>query len=186
VAVDLEEAAELDPVVAAAEAVRAENAVGRRDVRADLVGERADVVRGGDDRALAAAEALLDERPPGVVRRVQHVPALGLHPVAAELREARDAPHVGGHAEVLAQQLGGGLDLAQDGARPEQLDARRALRAAALPEQVHAPLDPLLRTLGHRRVRVVLVHDGDVVEDVLLLGEHAPQAVLDDRRDLVA
>ena len=33
---------------------------------------------------------------------------------------------------------------------------------------------------------VVLVHQREVVEDVLLLGQHAPQALLDDHRDLVA
>jgi hypothetical protein len=35
-------------------------------------------------------------------------------------------------------------------------------------------------------MRVVLVHDRQVVEDVLLLGAHAPQAVLDDHGELVA
>src|SRR3712207_9273112 len=37
--------------------------------------------------------------------------------------------------------------------------------------------------LGHRRLRVVLVHHREVEEDVLLLGEHAAQAVLHDRSE---
>ncbi len=34
-------------------------------------------------------------------------------------------------------------------------------------------------------MHVVLVHAGDVIKDVFLLGEHAPQPVLDDDRELV-
>ena len=46
--------------------------------------------------------------------------------------------------------------------------------------------DPLLRPVRHRRVRVVLVHQRQVVEDVLLLADHPAQPLLDDDRDLVA
>ena len=38
---------------------------------------------------------------------MQHVPAVDFDAVAAQLGEAGHAPHVGGHAEVLFQQLGG-------------------------------------------------------------------------------
>ena len=55
-----------------------------------------------------------------------------------------------------------------------------------LPQQVHPAQNPLLRILRHRRMPVVLVHQGDVVEDVLLIDDHPAQPVLDDHSDLVA
>src|SRR5690606_10951851 len=77
--------------------------------------------------------------------------------------------------------------LAEDGAGAEQLYPRRAfLRLAAVAEQVHALADAFLHALRHGRVRVVLVHHGDVVEDALALLVHPPQAVLDDHRQLVS
>lgn len=52
-------------------------------------------------------------------------------------------------------------------------------------QQIHSPQDAFSRAFGHRRVLIVLVHQGDVIVDVFLLGEHAAQAVLHDDRDLV-
>ena len=57
--------------------------------------------------------------------------------------------------------------------------------SGAAGEAVEAPDDPLVHALGLRRLRVVLVVDVDVVEDVLAVAEHAPDAVADDRRQLV-
>ena len=46
--------------------------------------------------------------------------------------------------------------------------------------------DALLDTLGHRRVAVVLVEQGQVVEDRLVFGVHPLEAVLRHHRQLVA
>ncbi len=59
-------------------------------------------------------------------------------------------------------------------------------RRAGVAQQVHAAQDAVLRALRHRRVHVVLVHQRQVVEDVLLLGDHPAQTLLDDHRDLIA
>ena len=69
---------------------------------------------------------------------------------------------------------------------PEQLHPRRLRRSAPARSRYMPAQDPLLGALGHRRVAVVLVHQREVVEDVLLLVDHPAQAVLDDHRDLVA
>ena len=187
-AIDLEEAAQLHPVVAAPEAVGAE----RREAaatgeRADLVGEGAHVVGRGDERAGVAVQALLDPRAAWLGRGMQPVPALDLQPLAAQLGEARHAPDVALDAEVLTQQLGTREHLAQDGARAEQLHPRRLRRhRGARTQQVHPGEDALLRAFRQRRLRVRLVEHGEVVEDVLLLAHHPAQAVLDDHRQLVA
>ena len=126
-AVDLEEVAQLPAVVGAAEAVGAQHPVARRHKGADLVGEHPDVVGGGDHRPLPAAEALLDPALARRLGRVQQVPALGVDRVAAELGEAGHAPDVRGHAPIVAQQVGGGDHLAQDGAAAQELHARPRL-----------------------------------------------------------
>ena len=195
-AVDLEEVAQRLAVVRAAEAVGAEHRVAPvADPLADLVGEGAHVVRRRDHRpGRAVGQALLDPREPRRLGGVEHVPAGDVDAVAAQLGEARRAPHVGDDAPVVLEHLGGGDHLAQDRPRAHELRAASAWRGssaaparrpAPLPEQVETLDDPLLDALGHRRVVVVLVHQGQVVEDVLLLGVHPPQPVRDDHRDLV-
>ena len=114
---------------------------------------------------------------------MQEVPALRAHPVAPQLVEARRAPDVGIDLEIVAQQIGGGDDLAQDRPAPHQLDPRR-LSFRALLQQVEALDDPRLGAFGHPRVRVVLVHQRHVVVAVLLLLVHPPDAFADDHDDL--
>src|SRR5215211_7092417 len=186
VAVNLEERAQRPPVVGAPVAVGAEHRVAAGDERADLVGVGLDVVGGRDHRPALAFQAGLDIALARRLGRVEAVPALGAQPVAAQLGEAGGAPDVGRDPPVLFQQLGPGDHLTQDGAAAQQLDpGPLAAAGRALAEQVQALADALLGPLGHGRVLVVLVHQGDVVVDVLLLGVHAPQAVLDDHRHLI-
>jgi hypothetical protein len=121
---------------------------------------------------------------------MQQVPALGGETFAPQLGEAGGAPHIGRHAPIRFQQLGGREHLAQDGARAHELHALLVL-ALRFAQQVHAledalPDSLLAIALRHGRVLVVLVHQGDVIEDILLLGHHAAQAVVHDHRDLVA
>ena len=113
---------------------------------------------------------------------------MGFLGLAAQLVEAGRAPDVGGDAPVLFQQFGGGHDLAQDGAGTHQLDAWRlglALGFGTFAQLVQALQDARFGALGQGRVAVVLVHHGDVVEDVLLFLKHPAQAVMDDHRQFV-
>src|SRR6478736_6417419 len=117
VPVDLEVPAQVAPVVRAPEPVGAEHPVPAVQARPDLVSEGPHVVGRGDHRAgWAPGQALLGEAEPPLLARMQHVPAVDVDAVASQLGEAGHAPHVGGHAEVLFQQLGGRDHLAQDGA----------------------------------------------------------------------
>src|SRR5882672_972518 len=186
VAIDLEEAAQFRAGIRAAVAVGAEHLVDAalRNERADLLGKSLEVVGRGDDRTGPLLEALAHIGDTGLHLGVQHVPALGREPVTAQLRHAGRAPDVRGNAPVGLEQLARGDDFTQDCSRAEQLNPQLFLRPLA--EQVHALEDRLLRTRGHRGVLVILVHYRDVVEHVLLLGDHAAQAVLDDDRNLVA
>ena len=63
--------------------------------------------------------------------------------------------------------------------------ARCARSPSARLVQVQTAQDALLAALGHRRHRVVLVVQRDVVEDVLAVDVHAPHAVTDHGRELV-
>ena len=118
---------------------------------------------------------------------MQHVPALGLETVAAEFGEAGHAPDFAGDAEILGQQIGPRLDLAQDRARAEQARLERGVVALGLDrtELVHPLENALLRAFGHRRMRVILVQRGDVEIDVLVVDIHALQAGADDDGDFV-
>ena len=147
VPIDLEEAAELRAVIAAAETVSAEHGVAARNEWPDLVGERAHVVGGGDERALAFFQARVDVRRALRLGRVQPVPAFCLEPFAPELGEARHAPDVRDDTEVRMQQVGGGNHLAENGAGAEQLHPRCS-GLGALMEQVDAAQDPFLGALG--------------------------------------
>ena len=112
------------------------------------------------------------------------VPAVGVLAVAGQQRERRARPHVGGDAPVVLQEFGCEHGLAQDRAGAHQLHAVLGVFIARL-QQVHALDDALFLAFLQARLLVVLVHDGDVVEHILLLLHHAVQAVLDDHRHFV-
>src|SRR4029079_18979682 len=102
---------------------------------ANLVGEAAHVIGGGDGRAGAAFQAFGDVEFARFGFRVQAVQAFGIEAVAAQFGEAGAAPDVGGDAEVFVEEFGGGDDFAEDGAASQQLHVRRGrflLRALAL------------------------------------------------------
>ena len=137
---------------------------------ADLVGERAHVVGRGHHRAQVLGQALGDIWNPRLLERMEHVPALDLDPVPAQLRERGDAPHVRSYSPVVSQEIGRRQHLVQDRSGSQQLH----LRAVGCAKPIHAAQDPFLRAVGHRRVPVVLVHQREVEEHVLLLADHAP------------
>ena len=104
----------------------------------------------------------------------------------AELLEGRGGVDLGRDAVALGEEVARRQHLLQDRARSNQPDAALGVRDLRRPgETVEAPDDPLVNALGLRRLRVVLVVDVDVVEDVLAVAEHAPDAVPDDGRQLV-
>src|SRR5450830_1564124 len=187
VTVHLEELAQLGAAVGAAETVGAQHAVGAvlRHEGADLLCIQAHVVGGGDDRALRVLEQARHVWHALFLGRVDQVPAFGVLAVAGDQGQRRRGPDVGGNAPVFFQQFGGEDGLAQDGARTDQLHALAGVGGALL-QQVHALQDALFLAFLQARVRVVLVHDGDVVEHVFLFRHHAAQAVMNDDRQLVA
>ena len=75
-------------------------------------------------------------------------------------------------------------DLAHDRARSKERHAPPPAFLAR-PEEVDAADDALLDALGHRRLRVVLVVEGQVIEDVLAVAEHPLDAVPHDHCGLV-
>ena len=185
-AVHLEKLAQLPARVGAAETVGAQREeVVRRQEGAELIGKSLHVIGGRHDRTRAVAEALFDIAQLRFGFGVQHVPALGIKPVAAQLIEAGDAPDVGRDAEVLFEQFGSGNHLAQDGAAAQELHLGLVFLGLAFAEQVHPLEDAFLHAFRHRRMSVVLVHHRDVIVNVLLLPAHAAQSVLDDHRKLV-
>ena len=75
----------------------------------------------------------------------------------------------------------------QNGSGTEQLDLVLQARLARL-ELVHAVEDAFhhARIVGDRRVGVVFIVDGDVVENILAVGIHALHAIAHDDRQFVA
>ena len=132
-----------------------------------------------------SSELLRDERHSGLVGRVQQVVALGVLAVARQLVEARATPDLGGDAPVGFEQQLGGHRLAQDRARAQQVDLRLTGGGHRVLQQVHALDDLLLGAGGQAGHRVVLVEQRDVVVDVVLLLDHALQAMVQDHTDLV-
>src|SRR5690606_2563052 len=118
------------------ETVGAKYAIGAAHIRTNLVGVQLDVVRRGDHRAFSICQALPHPWLLLLILRVQEVPALDLHALAAQLVEAGDTPDIGRHAVITFQHLRRGLHLTQDGAGTKQLYAQRLLATFAQP--VHA------------------------------------------------
>lgn len=109
---------------------------------------------------------------------MQQVPALGVLAVAGQFVERWAAPHIGLHTPVGRQQLLRKERFAQDGARAQQLHA--GVTGGAGLAQVHALDDLRLGAGGEAGHGVVLVEQGDVVEDVFLALDHALQTVVQD------
>ena len=118
--------------------------------------------------------------------RVQHVPALDLDPVAAQLGERGHAPDVGVRRRSRTPAARP-RPAPRAGSSPTRAAAPAASRTVEAPRAAGTCRagSPRAAPSGIAGWSVVLVHQRDVVEDVLLLDDHPPQAVLDDHRDLV-
>ena len=168
--VDLEEGAQGGPGVAAAKAVgaqRGEGATGRHK-GPHTVGHGAHVVGRGHDGPLAVGQLL---------RHIGATFGAG-RAVAGQLAPAGHAEHV--HLKAfLHQLLGGQHHLGEDGAGAHERDgfaATQPVNTQLVAAADHAGFGPR-RQAG---LRVVGVHHGDVIEDVLLLHQHLAHAVVDD------
>src|SRR5690606_38834804 len=183
VAVYLEEVTQLFARIAAPETVGAKYAIGAAHIRTNLVGIQLHVIRRGDHRAFGICQALPYPWLLLLILWMQQVPALDLHALAAQLVEAGGTPDVGRHAVIVFQYLRCGLYRTQDGAGTKQLYAQRLLATFAQP--VHATTNAFLGTFRHGSMHIVFIHQCDVIENVFLLGIHAPQAVLQYHRQLI-
>ena len=129
-----------------------------------LLRKGAHVIRGRHRRPRPAGQALF--HPAGLpAARIEPVAALNGFAVTPQFVKAGCTPDVCADTELASQQLGRGHDFAQDGSTTQQLYAGPV--AGTLLQQVQAFADALFRTLWHGRVRVVFVHDRDVVVDIL-------------------
>ncbi len=114
---------------------------------------------------------------------MQAIPALDLDALPGQLGVTGRAPNIGRNGKIRFEYLRGGQHFTQNGTAPEKLNPGR--RSLCLAHPVDPPQNALSGSLGHRRLRVLLVHQRDVIEDVLLLGEHPSQPLLDDHGHFV-
>ena len=139
-----------------------------------------DVIGSGDDRAGPASENLRDKGPPRRRVGVQTVPAVAIEAIVVEVL-------VAGHAIDAAR-----LNFLCCWAKC-RASRRSALPPKTRPGDFHPTDRKSIDTLADafsraRRLgghRVVLVHQRDVVEDVLFVKVHLADAVQDDRGKLV-
>src|SRR5829696_6583968 len=115
---------------------------------------------------------------------IEAVPALDRARLAVELAEAGCAPDLGLDAPILRQEIRRGENLAQDRARPDEPDWGLSLALYRL-NLVHPLNNGVLHALRHGRLGVVLVHDSNVVEAVLLPFHHVSHAVVHNDREFV-
>ena len=121
---------------------------------------------------------------------MQSVPTLDLQRVLAQALVRRRRPELDADVEVLGQFVGGlpGRPLSRTGEQQRGIGAVPFGCGRPAVEAAHDRRTDRRRvTFGHRRHRVVLVVEGDVVEDVGVFAAaavHAVQALLHDRGDL--
>src|SRR5690554_1930647 len=188
VTIHFKEAAQLLAGVTAAETVGAQGHVGFRDECPQLLGVQLDVVGRRHYRALRIFHALGHVGLAGLVVRVQVVPALHVLAITGQFVVAGHAPHIGSHTPVVFQHLCGGAHFVHDRAGAQQLNPRALLAALGFYrlELVHALDDAVFTVFRHCGLFVVLVLDGQVVEDVLVVFEHLLHTVTDHHGHFVA
>src|SRR5258707_5740402 len=116
---------------------------------------------------------------------MQAVPALGFYSVRVQRFVAGDAPHVGGYAVFLSENILRLQCFAEDGAAAEELRLQLGLFVFAGAEFVHAAQNAVFHVAGHGRHGVRFVHQSNVVKNVFAVFVHAANAVLNDDGNLV-
>src|SRR6267142_1040676 len=116
---------------------------------------------------------------------MQAVPALGFYGVGVQRFVAGYAPHIGGYAVFLSENILRLQCFAQDGAAAEKLRFQLGLFVFAGAEFVHAAQNAVFHIAGHGWHGVRLVHQRDVVKNVFAIFVHAANAILNDDGDFV-
>src|SRR5712672_3397392 len=116
---------------------------------------------------------------------MQAVPALGFYSVGVQSFVAGYAPHVGGYAVFLSENILRLQSFAQDGAAAKELRLQLGFFVFAGAEFVHTAQNAVFHVAGHGRHGVRLVHQSDVVKNVFAVFVHAANAILNDDGDLV-
>ena len=101
---------------------------------------------------------------------MQEVPAFRIKAVASEHIEAGDTPDIGIDLELGLEDLSRRQGLSQYRAAPKKLNLGVFARIFNLVHPLH---DAFARALWHRGMRVILVHDGEVIEHLIAILIHA-------------
>src|SRR5438874_6793859 len=110
------------------------------------------------------AEDGRDEWKPRLGLGVQPIPALDGERLVTQLLVARDAVDIRAHVVLLLEKVLRAEDLPHDRTGSKQRHSSPAAFLARA-EEIDAADDPLLDAFGHRGLRVVLVVEGEVIED---------------------
>ncbi len=116
---------------------------------------------------------------------MQQVPAFDLLRLTADLGEAGCRPDVAAHVVLAGEDLRCCDDFGEDRATAHQLNVAIGLGLAFDRQSIQALENALFGAFGQFGVRVVLVEQGDVVVDVLLIDVHPAHAVVHDDRQFV-
>src|SRR5450830_997844 len=144
-----------------------------------LISKRTHVICRYYDWTLCIFQALCDVRQTCCICRVQHVPTFCILAITCQQCKGWCGPDVSSNTPVTLQQFGSSNDFTQNRAGTHQLYTvlRRLL---GLLQQVQTFDDAFFLTWLDTWVAVVLVHQGDVVEHVFLLSDHAAQTVMNN------
>src|SRR5882762_6521035 len=116
---------------------------------------------------------------------MQAIPTLGFYSVGVQSFVAGDAPDVGGYSVFFSENILRLQCFAEDGAAAKELRLQLGLFVFAGAEFVHAAQNAVFHIARHGRHGVRLVHQGDVVKNVLAIFVHAANAILNDDGDFV-
>ena len=172
--IDLEVAAQRLPRVRAAEPVGPQGHERLGYPPGDLIGNRLHGVAHRHDGTVHGGQDPCQERLPPLFARVKPVPSFGSQGVHPQLLVRGGAPHVGRHIVILGQELLSSEGLLDHRTGAEQVGAVHLLPIRPLGQPVQPPEDAVSRPFGHRRHRVRLVVQREVVENVLALFVHPP------------
>src|SRR6266853_3772581 len=116
---------------------------------------------------------------------MEAVPARSFYSVGIQSFVAGHAPNVGGYSVFFSENILRLQGFAEDGAAAEELHLQLGFLVFAGTEFVHAAQNAVFHIARHRWHGVRLVHQGDVVKNILAVFIHAANTVLNDDGDFV-
>src|SRR6266853_1012961 len=116
---------------------------------------------------------------------MEAVPARSFYSVGIQSFVAGHAPNIGGYSVFFSENILRLQGFAEDGAAAEELHLQLGFLVFAGAEFVHAAQNAVFHIAGHARHGVRLVHQGDVVKNILAVFIHAANTVLNDDGDFV-